>query len=355
MSTKKENNPSSRKQSSTKNTSKKTNTTKTVANKKQNQNNKKSQVVSKSKKNVKEEKLPVETVSEQEEKLESSKIKGNSTKSNVFLIGLVVILSIVLVALLGYIGVTKYKEYKGSIKLMKSFHEYMEKDDISIIYYNRDGCEWCELETPILEQIVSDYDLDWLSIDYSKLTKKSRKEVVNTLEIEGKTPTTVVVQNGEVIAKNVGYIDGYKLVEFLIKAGALPEDATYTPEENLTFIEYDKFEELRKSKEPVAVTMGTSICNFCRTAKPIMSNIAKAYDIPLYYLTLTYLTQDERTAVYEELEEMGYDQEDFVKEEKLVTPTIFILQNGKIVSYLGGLQNVSIYVQYFKDQHIIKE
>lgn len=284
------------------------------------------------------------------------KIQENITHRNKSLIiGLVITLIIILVALLGYYAYTLKQSRSTAKALMSDFYEYMEHEDISIIYYRSSVCEYCELQTPILEQIASDYNLEYLDIDYTLLSVSERNEILETLDIDQATPTTVIVQKGKVLAVQKGYVDGYKMVQFLIKAGVLDESATYVPEENLTFIEYDKYEELRKSEDPVVIVMGTSTCEYCKSARPILSNIAKAYDIPIYYLTLNYLTQDDRTDVFEQLEVMGYDDEKFITNKTMPTPNVFIMQDGQVLSNLSGLQNVTVYVSFFKEYNIIEE
>ncbi len=257
------------------------------------------------------------------------------------------ILIVVLVALLGYIGVDAYQAYREKEEVMEGFRDYLKRDGTSIIYVASATCEFCALQTPVLERVAKDYNLEYYEVDVSKLDKKALNEVLETLGIKTGTPQTVILEDGKVTAVQKGYVEGYKLVEFLITANVLDEEATYVPEENLTFIDYDQFEELKKSKEPVAVVLGTSVCDYCRSAKPIMSNVAKAYDIPIYYMSLTYLTTEDQKSVLAELKDMGFT-------EKLATPTIFILEENKVNSTLSGLQNVTAYVQYFKEQKIIQ-
>ncbi len=277
------------------------------------------------------------------------KKRGHST----FLVGLVATLVVILVGLLGYIAVSKIQAYRTSKKIVNDLEEYIQPEGISVVLYASSSCEYCEMARPILKQLTKDYDFEYFEIDYLKLTDKDRKKVLEKLDIEGKTPTLVIFKDQKPIATQVGYVDGYKLVEFLIKAGVLEEGATYKPEENITFIEYDEFENLRHSETPVVVGIGTSICEYCRAAKPILSNLSKAYDVPIYYVTFNYLALKERENVMKALAEMGYDEESFVQNQQIVTPTVFIFQNNQIVSYLGGLKNVTEYTKFLRENNVI--
>jgi Thiol-disulfide isomerase and thioredoxins len=270
-------------------------------------------------------------------------------------IGLIAVLGMMIIGLSAFIVKGKIDERKTQNQIMDSFYEYFEKDELTLIYFTSSRCDYCAMETPILEQIAKDYKIDYLAVDHTKLTTNQKKEIMEKLDIEGLTPTTVIVKSGEIVAVQIGYIDGPKYVEFLIKAGMLAEDAIYTPEKNLTFIDYDKFENLRGESNPVTVVIGSSACPYCLEAKPILSNLSKAYDIPIYYLTIDYMSVEERTKLVQDLKDMEYKEEVFVREQKLTTPAVLVVQEGKVAAYVSGLQNVTVYTKLFKDNGVIEE
>ena len=285
--------------------------------------------------------------------MEKEKEEKKATKS--LLIGLVCVLILILALLGGYIIISRVNAYKKEQQLMKDFHEYLGQEDLSIIYFMRTGCEFCELQEPILEEVASDYHLEYLTIDSSTLSGKNRTEVLDTLDIESRTPTLIVVKNGEVVMTQIGYLDGQKLVEFFIRVGILEEGSTYKSEENLTVLDYDKFQELRKSEELSAIIVGTSVCEYCKAARPSLSNIAKAYNVPIYYLNLNYLSEKNRKSVFDELKEMHYDEEGFVQDSAIVTPALLIVKNNRVKAHMEGLQSVTDYVKFLKEQSIIVE
>lgn len=276
-------------------------------------------------------------------------------KNKTLMTGLIIAMVVILLALIGYIVYEKVSDYQEEKKMMKEFHETLENDDLSIIYYMHTGCEFCAMEEPILERIADDYEFDYLTIDSSLLSKKEKQEVLDTLDIEGKTPTIVILKNGEVKATHVGYLEGYKLVEFFIKAEVLDEGSTYKPEEGLTFIAYDKWVELQDQEEPYVVVLGSATCEFCKAVRPILSNLSKAYNIPIYYLGLNYLGQDNGAKFEEQLQDMKYDEESFIEEGKYTTPAVLIIKNKRVISHKEGYQEATDYITYFKEQKIIKE
>lgn len=282
-----------------------------------------------------------------------SKKNNGPKKYKAYQIGLISVLAIILIALSVFVVGEKLNERKEQNKLMDSFYEYFARDELTVIYYTSTGCSFCELETPLFETIAKDYDIDYLEIDRTKLSKSQDNKINELLgDITG-TPTTFVVKNEKVIAVQKGYVDGPKFVEFLIKAGVLDEGSVYNPEKNITFIDYEEFKGIKEVKTPTVVAIGASTCTYCLSAKPIFSNLAKAYNIPIYYITLDYISVDDRKSLYSDLKEMGFDDENFVKSSKLSTPTIIVVDNGKITGYSIGLKNVTEYTKFFEKNNVI--
>lgn len=286
---------------------------------------------------------------------EPVKEEKNEKKNKALIVGLVSTMILILAALLIYTLAIKINDYKESKKLMEDFREYVNRDELSLVYYMHTGCQFCAMEEPILETVANDYNLKYLTIDSNDLTGKNKTEVLNRLGIEGKTPTLVVMKNGKSTAVQIGYLDGYKLVEFFIKAELLDEGSTYKPEENLTYLEYKEFEKLRDSKEQFVITIGSSTCEYCKEARPTLSNIAKAYDIAINYVSLDYYTKEERNSFFGDLEKLNYDEDSFKNSGKIRTPSVLVIKDGKVVNHLEGLQDVTTYVKFFKEQKVIKE
>ena len=116
----------------------------------------------------------------------SKNVESTSANNKSFMIGLICVMIVVLAALLGYVVFNKVSSYQKSQKIVKDFRNVMQKEELSIIYYMHTGCKFCEMEEPVLERIAKDYDLEYLTIDSSKLTKKGNREIIDALDIEGR-------------------------------------------------------------------------------------------------------------------------------------------------------------------------
>ena len=276
-----------------------------------------------------------------------------------------IILVILLIAIIG-ICIYYQADSKGdkadskvsseeSEEIMDEFYKYFNNKKVKIIYYASSSCGYCELQTPIMEQIDKDYDIDYLYIDSTKLTSSDRKKMLKELDIEQATPTTVVVKNGKVIGTQAGYADGKEMVEFLKEHKVLDKDAEYTPESNLTFINYDEYNKLLQTEGKHIITIGQAGCSHCIATKPVLNTIAKEYNITINYLNITDMTQSERESFTNSLSEIGYDEEDFVESGNFGTPLTLIVENGKVVSYVSGERPTAQFIKAFKKANVISE
>jgi len=242
-----------------------------------------------------------------------------------------------------------------SNEIMDDFYKYFNSKKTKIIYYASSTCGYCSLETPIMEQIAKDYDIDFLHIDSSKLTASDREKMLKELEIEQATPTTVIVKNGEILDTQVGYVDGGAMVEFLKENKVLDKDAVYTPEQYITFINYEEYNNILKEEGKHIITIGQTGCSHCIATKPVLNTIAKDYNLAINYLNLTDMNQSENTSFVNSLSEIGYDEEDFVSSGNFGTPLTLIIENGKVQSYISGERPTAQFIRAFKKAGLITE
>ena len=273
---------------------------------------------------------------------------------------LVIVLSVICVALISFLVVDMLKQ-NGTIvdeettELMEEFNEYFNSKERTVIYYASSGCSYCELQTPILETISEDYDMDYLEIDSSTLGVKQKNEILEKLGIEQATPTTVIVEEGKVIDVAEGYTEGTKYVEFFVNNEMIPEDAVYSKEAFLTFIDYEEYEELINDSGKQIVVVGQTTCSHCITIKPALNSVAEDYDLDINYLNITEITEEESNKFTDSLNKIEYNDPDFVEDGSFGTPLTLIIENGKVVDYISGARTKSQLVREFKKNDLIAE
>lgn len=93
----------------------------------------------------------------------------------------------------------------------------------SIILVARPTCSYCELFTPILKQAMEDMDLTINYIDTDTFSQEDWATFNGSLDYlqneEWGTPLTLIVQNGEVVAENNGYVELDAIKEFFSNNG----------------------------------------------------------------------------------------------------------------------------------------
>lgn len=240
---------------------------------------------------------------------------------------------------------TKIDE-KEAEEIMKKFNEYYNKKERVVIYYASTTCGWCSLQTPILEVIAKDYDIDYYYIDTAKISNSQRKEVREKLSIEEGTPKTIVIENKKVIETADGYKDPKEYIEFFKRNEMVPEDAEYSAEKYITFIDYAEYKELISNSDTNVIVIGQTTCSHCISFKPAMNKVAKDYDITMNYLDILKLSNAEYTKFSNSLKDLGYTEE-------LGTPLTLIIRDGKLIKSISGERTISQLVKELKRVDLI--
>lgn len=278
-------------------------------------------------------------------------------KKTIIFTGVLVLIALILI---GFLVVDRLKQ-TGTItnsevkEIMSNFNKYYNSKERTVIYYASTECGWCSLQTPILETIAEDYDMDYIYIDTSKLGKKQINEITEKLGIDQATPTTVIVENKKVIDVASGYQDASDYVEFFASNEVIPQDASYSKESNLTFVDYDQYEELINNEETHIIVIGQTTCSHCIAVKPALNSIAGEYDLTINYININLLGEEEYNKFSESLKTIEYSDPDFVNDGSFGTPLILIVKRGKVSSYIAGERTKSQLVREFKKAGLISE
>lgn len=277
-------------------------------------------------------------------------------KTIMLTIGLAVI-ALALIVLLVFIELRKNGVIGSSEsrEIMKEFNEVYNSKERKVIYYTSSSCPYCELYTPILELIAKDYDIEYFSIDSTLLSKSQQDKILKKLGIEHATPTTVVVEKGKVVGTQIGYKDGGITVNFLKENKIVPEDAVYSGEKNITFIDYDGYKSLIRNSKTNIIVIGQTSCSHCIAFKPALNSVAGDYDLTINYLNLTELSQEESIKFNESLNTIEYNEPDFLKDGSFGTPLTLIVKNGKVKKYISGERTISQLVREFTKVGLIEE
>ena len=250
---------------------------------------------------------------------------------------------------------TSNKEKNKNTDFLKDFYKVFESKELSMIFFARTSCGYCQLQKPILKNVAKDYDLDYFNIDTDELTEAEVSEVMSALGINGSTPNTVIVKNGEVVAQSKGYLDGKAYVKYLVSNGILKEGSEYKEEANLKEINYDAFKKIAKEDKKSLVYLDTSACQACTTVRSLLNEYADDNDFKVNYLNSYGLTEDDVNDLIENrLDEMGYDEESYKDDKTVSVPLLLVVEDNEILDYVIKSTDESDYKKVLKKYDFIK-
>ena len=99
------------------------------------------------------------------------------TKEKKKMIIFTVVLTVVALALIVVLLVSELRSSgtigsKDSSEIVEKFNEQFESKGKTVIYYASPSCSYCTLQTPILETIAEDYDMDYYYLEIFLLNKR---------------------------------------------------------------------------------------------------------------------------------------------------------------------------------------
>lgn len=138
-----------------------------------------------------------------------------------------------------------------------------------------------------------------------------------------------------------GKVDSYKedvlsnkdeLKSFLKEAGLARFACDATPSEeyeNLGELTYEKYKCLYESEEPFAVIFSQTTCSYCMQFKPVINEYVGKNNIPLYFIEINTLSDEEREGL---LGSLSY----FDDNESWGTPLTLGIKNKEVVTEISG-------------------
>lgn len=120
------------------------------------------------------------------------------------------------------------------------------------------------------------------------------------------------------------------------------------------YITIESFSELDDSN-PVSLTLGREGCSWCNRMKPILTNIAKDENIPLYYMDVSNLDKDHNYEIPTKCAD--YKNQTLLDDKGFTfgTPLHLTISNGKITDCYSGYADQKTFTNYLKRAGIVKK
>lgn len=235
------------------------------------------------------------------------------------------------------------------------FKEAMKKDEVTIVMLATDSCYWCVNQKPVLEHVLYKYDNVVVKyIDASSLTNDDT-EFLATLDEQLEqigTPTFIAVKNGKAIYVKASAMDENGLVSMFKELGLVEESVNTNPlisddevwdkdeEKEVEKITFKQFKKYVEKDQVTMVMLGTETCIWCTYQKPILAHFYYEHNkFNIKYLDVNTMTEDD--AKY--LKELDSNLE------SISTPTILIVEKGKVINKRFGAQTLDGITEMFKE------
>ena len=133
----------------------------------------------------------------------------------------------------------------------------------------------------------------------------------------------------------------------IIIANATEEVSEIKSNEKKEFIEInvDEYIEMYNGEEKRIVLVGRPTCQYCQIAAPILQNIAYKYNIDIYYLN---------TDNFKDGDDQKFIESDEAWKDGFSTPTLMVVNNGKIHDLVNSLKDTMHYIEFMKNNGYIK-
>lgn len=118
-------------------------------------------------------------------------------------------------------------------------------------------------------------------------------------------------------------------------------------EPGFTEITYSEYEEKLGTEAPFVVVIKRDGCGYCEMYDPIVTEVADEYGLPIRYINMSNLTQ-------EEYNKLGKSNS-YLRKEQWGTPTTLFMYGEHVVDSIGGYVEKDTLVEFVKENFVIGE
>ena len=112
-------------------------------------------------------------------------------------------------------------------------------------------------------------------------------------------------------------------------------------------ITYSNYLEKIDSNEPFLVVIVKDGCGYCEMYEPILKEVADEYNLPINYINLTNLSEEE----YNNLAQSNA----YLKKNQWGTPTTLFMLGYSVIDSIGGYVDKDKFVDFVKENFVVNE
>ena len=269
---------------------------------------------------------------------------NESKRLLIFFISIVLVVAVILVIAFWpeadttfVCGVKADKDYSklGSVNYKQ--YECLVEQDKKFALAISDGLS--DDEKKILNEAAEKINVGvyYLSDEISNTDLKKIKKDLKTDKISYNDYSLVVVEDGKVTDGMDKKLDSSDdIYSFLKEAGIAKFACNATSDkeyENLSKLTYDQYDCLYNSDEPFVVIFTASTCHYCEEFLPIVNEYAGKNNLPIYFLEVDTMNQNDVQKVFNSLSYFSENADDWG------TPLTLAVKNKKVVTQINGYTN----------------
>ena len=264
--------------------------------------------------------------------------KLNKIKKNLMIIFVLVII-IVVVALYAIKADKEAKEYAVINDIVKVA---LNSEGTNMIYIGGKNCENCDMQAYQMKMFLSEYKISYYYISIDSISDSKARKVLKDLGLDTsiELPTIAIYKDGNISVSQSGLVGTNSLYN-LFKNNNLIRDEKL----KLNYLTITTYVE-KVAEDNVVLALGSMKSEKSIIFEEILWNLATENQLDINFLYTSNLNQSEGKLFESKISNF----DDY----ELAVPSLIVVNNGVIKDALIGLYDAEDYLDFLKENDIIK-
>ena len=122
---------------------------------------------------------------------------------------------------------------------------------------------------------------------------------------------------------------------------------TLSGESGLNEMTYDQYEKFMNDGNAFIVVIEREGCGYCTMYMPIVKEVAEEKNIPIYYIDIAYLTNEENNKLA--------SSNSYLRKNQWGTPTTLLMLGNRVLDSIGGYVEKETFLSFLEDKVVMGE
>lgn len=233
-------------------------------------------------------------------------------------------------------------EIGDSKQVLETFNTNIKSMEPMMLYIANDKTSITDKHNEVIKKFCNDYSINYSFVEGYYLTDKQKLRILQKLKYSDiKDELVVIVDEGE-IKYVVDSTSGDENYYFdLASTYGIIDTSSSSSLKGLTF---PQVKEIINSDKKSIILFDGADCDYCERVKPILGKIGIQNNITIY----RYVVNNNVNVVEKYLSDIGYN------EGKIIPPLVVISEKGKLLDYIVGLSDKTLYEEKLRKLGVIR-